>query len=54
MGWVAGATRVVNDVPLVEPRTDRVCVRVFHALDGGRLTVMVLGQTPFPRDQRWC
>ena len=55
---------VEKDVPLVEPRTDRVWVRVFHALDGGRsivieprvctdcrFTVMVLGQTPLSASQ---
>ena len=51
-------------MPLAEPRTDRVWVRVFHALEGGRsivmeprvwadcrFTVNVEGQTPSSASQ---
>ena len=61
---MAELTRVEKDVPLVEPRTDRVWVRVFHALEGGRstvieprvwtdcrFTVMVEGQAPLLASQ---
>jgi hypothetical protein len=55
---------VVKVLSLVEPRMDRVWVRVFHADDGGRvivmeprvwtdwrLTVIQLGQTPLSASQ---
>jgi hypothetical protein len=61
---VADETRVEKLVPFVEPRTDKVWVRVFHALGGGRsivieprvctdcrFTVMVDGQTPLLASQ---
>jgi hypothetical protein len=37
--YVADGTNVVNVVPLVEPRIERVCVRVDHAVAGGRSSV---------------
>ena len=37
--YVADGTSVVNVVPLVDPRIERVCVRVDQAVAGGRSKV---------------
>ena len=37
--YAADGTNVVKLVPLVEPNTERVSVRVAHAVDGGRSRV---------------